>query len=151
MQKRLNSLKIIRIWGHCNRNCLKYSFLRLVESLATHYVFLRFKHWVIYVHVTCAFHDVQVWCFEKILDMCSDLVESEKVLKNGCIYISCSFYSHLLFSEKYLLTPKLVRLETICDCAMAIRKNGYDVLLDNCSDFKNYLLNLIEQNNLFNK
>ena len=148
MQKRLNSLKILRIWGRCNRNCLQYSFLRFIESLATHYVFFRFKHWAIYAHVTCAFHGIQVWCFEKILNMCSDLVEGEKVLKNGCIYVSCSFYSHHLFLEKSLLASRLVRFETICDYVMAIRKNGYDVFVDNCSDFKNHLWNLIEQNHL---
>jgi hypothetical protein len=145
MQKRLNSLKVMRIWGRCNRYCIKYSFLRLIESLATHYVFFRFKHWAIYAHVTCVFHADQIWCFEKILDVCSDLVESEKVLKNGCIYISCSFYSHHLFTEKCLWTCRLIRFGTIFNYVMAIRKNGYDVLLDNCSDFKNHLWNLMSE------
>lgn len=133
------SHKVFRIYGRCNLFCIPYSQLSSVRSLATHRVFFEFKHWVIYVQVFCFVHRVfEIWCIEKIFhkwaDLKDDLVQ-DKVVRNGSVWASCSFYSDVIFMEKFKYVSKFMFLDKIMAYLMNLNSD-YNPLIDNCEHFK---------------
>ena len=133
----LRKTNTYRIWGDCDRRCIQVSRIYLIQTCATHYVWLRFRHWVIYVTTICPWHGIQRWCIEKISLHYADLFDGPKVVQNKSIYMSCSTYSKYLELKdmKFTLTNQYY-LDQVYYNILTWNKNAYNVFVDNCMHFK---------------
>ena len=134
-----NTDKVSRIYGKCSKCCIPYSQVSSVQALATHRVIFEYKHWVIYINVFCFVHRrFETWCAEKIYASFSDLTDPTiraKVLNNNSIWISCSSYSEVMFTDKFKFVSRLMFLNEIIDHLMGLKDN-YNPIMDNCEHFK---------------
>lgn len=134
----------IRIYGRCNIYCLNSSVAFCIKSFASHRVFIQFKHWLIVVDVFCPYHGIEHWCLEKIHPYWSDMTEGLQVLRNLCIWMSCSTYSNYLIYDKCKYLKKCLYLNFIAAYLMSLNSNGYHFLYDNCVDFNKQMWKLLE-------
>ena len=130
------SSKVIRTYGSCDKICVPFSIIYAIETLASHHVPLKFKHWNIYVYSICPLHGLQIWCIEKLFSNVTGLHDNLKTYENYCIFFSCSHYSHYICHHKLKYASKMVALSTVADYIMEFKDNGYHFIIDNCLTFK---------------
>ena len=124
--------------------------------MASHQVFFKFKHWLIYVDACCMFHGPERWCIEKISQEICDLEVNPQVFMNESICVSCTSYKyHLMLKKVKAIRYKSLLLENIIEYVLNTQNNSYNVILNNCKDFAfilwndllNYYRNIIIQQN----
>ncbi len=126
-----------RMWGHCTVKCAPYSLSFKMHSAASTYVFLGFKHWLIYIDCFCTTHSRhERWCIEKLVDQTYDIEHQLQYLQRGTINITCSsYYAHMVFARTIEFDKQYI-LSDIFNYVLLNESPDYHFLLDNCKLFK---------------
>ena len=130
-----SSISTPRNWGPCLEDCLHRSEIYYSERCGVRYIGFWFKHWCVYIYVKCEEHGVQRWTVEKELSSC-DPAKRQHYFSNHCIVFWCGYYDSDLCKEN----SRCVRNEPLIrayDIAMKWKKNGYNLIIDNCGTFAN--------------
>ena len=129
----------VRVFGKCTINCIPYSKVFLIHTLASHFVFLRFKHWSIYIDVACQQHQhIERWCVEKMWKKLSDIQPGIQVIQFNNIYISCTQYRVIPVEWRLLraiTSPIYCDLGKLLGFICSLTNNKYNLIFNNCFDF----------------
>jgi hypothetical protein len=135
-----------RVYGKCTINCIPYSEVCSIHTLASHCVFFRFKHWLIYIDVVCQQHKhIERWCIEKMWKELADIEPGIQVIQINNIYISCTQYRIIPVKWRCLKSPIYCGLSNLIYFICTMTDNNYNLIFNNCFDF-NTEFELLSQN-----
>lgn len=136
-----------RLFGKCSTSCISCSKVYMIHIVASHFVFFKFKHWLIYCDVYCDQHQrLERWTIEKMWKKLSDIQPGLQTIQTNNIYISCCQYRvcplkwHILRGFTYGFDFKQL-IYFIC----TMTNNEYNLIFNNCYDFS-LEIKLLSQN-----